>query len=573
MILRFRSKKGMMRAQAEPLDPISTPLTAAAAHFGFSADFYVSDSPATQGKLASTLTESVSAMGLTNGALLYLSEGKDANSSTNTSAATNTTANSTTASTTSSDANANPTTHDQQAPNSPPDSPMLPVDIALDKQDGLIPRPRSSLCRHGDKGMCEYCSPLPPWDKEYLAAHGIKHTAFWAHVKECDLAANPATRAASYVAPLDTEDYRVNLRCVNRHAPYPAGFCSKCQPAAITLQQQAFRMVDHVEFADHAPLNRFIDAWRRSGSQRYGVLYGHYEQHDQVPLGIKAVVEAIYEPPQAGEADGITLLPWDRQHHVDAVANALGLVAVGVVFTDLTDSGARDGSVLCKRHKDSFFLSGLEVVMAARNQQRHRNRCTYSASGYYSSKFVTCVITGNSAGEIEPRAYQVSASAEALVDADLICASTQPLQVWINPTEGTRYVPEVFYSKINEYGLQVKTNAKPAFPVDYLLVTLLDSFPLNPSPMFALAFPPAHRDFLGEPQNLHLVRTQLESGADFHGLADFHFLVYVHQMDVLSEEEFATLVAYVKHRKDEDYVRLAESGGWMTLLTIVEQST
>lgn len=573
MILRFRSKTGMMRVQTEALDPLSTALAAAAAHFGLSADFYVSDSPATQGVLASSLTDSVGAMGLSNGALLYISGGTEKAATANARENTDGNANATTNSGATNPSATSPSATDSSSTNSSTSSTMLPVDIALDKQDGLIPRARSSLCRHGDKGMCEYCSPLPPWDKEYLAAHGIKHASFWAHVKQSDLAANPPTKAASHVAPLDTVDYRVNLQCPNNHAPYPAGFCSKCQPAAITLQQQPFRMVDHVEFADHAPLNRFIDAWRQSGAQRYGVLYGHYEPHDQVPLGIKAVVEAIYEPPQAGEADGITLLPWERQKHVDTVAKSLGLVPVGVVFTDLTDSGARDGSVLCKRHKDSFFLSGLEVVMAARNQHLHRNRCTYSASGWYSSKFVTCVITGNTKGEIEPRAYQVSASAEALVEADLITASTQPLQVWINSTEGKRYVPEVFYSEINEYGLQVKTNAKPAFPVDFLLVTLLDSFPLNPAPMFVPKFPPAHRDFLGEPQNLHLVRAQLESGVQFHGLADFDFLVYVHQMDVLSEAEYGLLVKYVRDREEEEYVRLAESGGWMTLLTIVEQST
>lgn len=555
----------MARVLAEPLDHISVPLEAAAAHFKLTGDFYVSDSPATQGTLASTLSDTVSGMGLANGTLLYIRQATEDGGDT---AANTTTSAGATAGATATN-NPSPSKGTTAATNLPP---MLPVDVALDKQDGLIARQRSGLCRHGDKGMCEYCSPLPPWDKDYLAQQGIKHASFWAHVKQSDLAAN-SNKGASYVVPLNSVDYRVNPQCPGGHAPYPAGFCSKCQPAAITLQQQSFRMVDHVEFADHAPLNRFIDAWRQSGAQRYGVLYGRYESFGKVPLGIKAVVEAIYEPPQASEADGITLLPWELQHQVDAVAHALGLVPVGVVFTDLTDSGARDGSVLCKRHKDSFFLSGLEVVMAARNQLRHRNRCTYSASGWYSSKFVTCVITGNSAGEIEPRAYQVSAGAEALVEADLITASTAPLLVYINPTEGTRYVPEVFYSEINEYGLQVKTNAKPAFPVDFLLVTLLDSFPLNPQPLLTSAFPPAHRDFLGEPQNLHLVQLQLAAGTDFHGLADFHFLVYVHQMDVLSKEEFSTLVAYVRNKDDADYVRLAESGGWMTLLTIVEQST
>lgn len=450
---------------------------------------------------------------------------------------------------------------------------QLPVDDILDKQDGLIPRPRSLFCRHGEKGMCEYCSPLPPWDKEYLKEKGIKHKSFHAHLKEVNEHKNNKNKASSYIAPLEEPNYSINLHCPGGHAPFPKGICSKCQPPPITLSQQDFRMVDHVEFADHLLLNHFIETWRQSGVQRYGVLYGRYEQFDKVPLGIKAVVEAIYEPPQAGELDGITLMPWENELEVNSVANAVGLHQVGVVFTDLTDSGARDGSVLCKRHKDSYFMSCLEVLMAAKNQNAHPNATKYADSGHFSSKFVTCIVTGNLKGEIEPRAYQVSASAEGLVAADDISGSTQPNMLYINETSGKRYVPDIFYSKINEYGLEVKTNAKPAFPVDYLLVTLLDSFPLDPSPAFTLQFPIENRGFLGELQDLKAVSRQLQLGAsDGTQLCDFHFLVHLHTMGVLSSDEYALVLRYVKDRKYEDYLHLVESSGWMTLLTILEQS-
>ena len=76
-------------------------------------------------------------------------------------------------------------------------------------------------------------------------------------------------------------------------------------------------------------------------------------------------METIIEPPQHDELDGITLLDWDQQEEkmVDQVANKFGLYKVGIIFTDLTDAGTKNGKVLCKRHKDSYFLTNLNILI------------------------------------------------------------------------------------------------------------------------------------------------------------------------------------------------------------------
>lgn len=98
-------------------------------------------------------------------------------------------------------------------------------------------------------------------------------------------------------------------------------------------------MVDHVEFATPAIIDSLLSAWRRTGSQRFAFLIGRYDRYEKVPMGVKAVVEAVWEPKQEGEIDGLTIeTPWSDEKRVAQIAGwcEQGLGVVGMIYTDLT---------------------------------------------------------------------------------------------------------------------------------------------------------------------------------------------------------------------------------------------
>ncbi|KAG0043800.1 nuclear protein localization protein 4 [Gryganskiella cystojenkinii] len=450
------------------------------------------------------------------------------------------------------------------------------VDDYLDTQNGLIKRDKDTkFCKHASNGMCDYCMPLEPFDAAYLEEHKIKSMSFHSYLRK--LGAHEKKQGTNYITlpSLEEPSYKVKTNCSSGHPPWPASICTKCQPSAITLQRQTFRMVDHVEFSSASIIDNFINYWRSTGLQRFGYMYGRYEPYPEVPLGIKAVVETIYEPPQEGDSEGLKLDdPIEGEKAADEMAAACGLQRVGMIYTDLTDDNSGKGTVLCKRHIGSYFFSSQECQFAAVMQQKHPNPTKYSSTGTFGSKFVTCVISGNEEGNIDVSSYQVSNTCVGMVEADIVEPSVEPGIMRVKEQTSERYIPDVFFKYKNEYNIVVQKDAKPSFPVEYLLVNATHGFPVKAAPMFTSSKDFAIENRTGQfTQDAGALHRYLESGKLVDLASNFHFLLFTRSMGILNDnEEMTVLVRLALLHQEEDANKLAGMPGWQTLLTVLKES-
>lgn len=438
------------------------------------------------------------------------------------------------------------------------------LDEWLQKQSGQITRPRNvQYCHHGPSGMCAHCQPLEPYDAKYMEERGIKHLSFHAWLRKIGVE-NP--KNGTLRPSLEEPDYRVKSDC-GRHAPYPKGICSSCQPSAISLNPQPYRLTDHVEFSQSVLVDRFLSAWRASGYQRFGWLYGRYEAYDEVPLGIKAKVEAIYEPPQDGSVDGFMLLDDPKEALVEEAARLLGLVRVGMIYTDLRDDGTRMGKVETRRGADTFFLSSTECLFIADQQIRHPASCRYAKKGHFGSRFVTVVLTGDDDNAVGVFAYQVSLSAMGMLRADLVRATTDPSQMMVVPSTSTHYVPDIIFKKKTEGGGELQTMAKPTFPVDYLIVSLSHGFPLQATPLLRSSSPfsPTSYPVGAHVLSRHLLPIPTQPERLLQLLSDFNLFVAFVALN-MEKSDLCTLAKAIRENDPLDLTAFTQSISWRRLL-------
>lgn len=172
-------------------------------------------------------------------------------------------------------------------------------------------------------------------------------------------------------------------------------------------------------------------------------LYGYYSEDPNFPEGVRVNVEAIYEPPQVGEINGVEALDDPIQAKVDMIAEALSLEKVGWVFTSINHDA---------------FLSSQEVRKIAKYQEQYK---VEHPEGYQVSKFVSVVVKPKNDGTgID--CYMVSDQCQALERDNIFGNSESRRKMTLREPGPNEMIPSV-----------VK-EGKPAkeFEPDFFIVSL-----------------------------------------------------------------------------------------------------
>jgi len=444
-----------------------------------------------------------------------------------------------------------------------------PVDVQLSKMDGLIKVARTANCQHkGNRSGCIYCTPKDPFDPEHLKKEGIKFLSFHSYIRKLQ------SDKGKY-AVVEDINLKIKPGCTT-HPPWPESICSACQPPALTLNRQTYRHIDNIMFENADIVDNFLAFWRTTGTQRVGYLYGRYEQFPDVPLGIKAVVCAIYEPPQEGTRDSVKLHPEEPETEatLQALTNNLGLHRIGWIFTDLVSDSA--GNVKHFRNIDTHFLSSQECITAGHYQNAHPNVTKMSSAGKHGSKFVTVVVTGSADRQVHMEGYQVSNQCMALVrEQVLLPTKDAPELGYVRESSSKQYVPDVFYKLKDEYGNEVTKVARP-LPVEYLLIDVPVATPFEPIQSFnSKGFPTENRPMEGHLQDFSALanhRKNFDHKRLPEFFKDFHLLIYLATQTVhpLDRVTLAPLLKAIRDSKMEEVYQWAESSHWHTLEALIQ---
>lgn len=432
-----------------------------------------------------------------------------------------------------------------------------PIDKEIGSMDGWIQRPRDErMCNHGPNGKCNWCMPIAPWsilEHDPWKKDRVKWIPFHSYLRKIQANSgcrHPPSQKCLNCKSIEVPSYRV--KPCNKHPPWPDGICTECDPGSCRLDFQPYRHVDHMEVESIELVDKFIQAWRDTRNQRYGFLYGRYVPDPTVPLGIRAVISAIYEPPQkSNEKEAV--FDNEKDHDIEKVnelARSLGLQQIGFIWTDLQID--RNGKLVNSRNKfGELPLTSRELFRMAKFQNKHPSPCRQSSSGYCGSKFISALVTGTDDGRVEIQVFQASDQCMALVKDGIITVSDNPQFMRLKRLR-RRYLPDVVYTTKNEYNREVLQKANPNMPLEFFIIRLSEGAAKNPNPFFkSIQFPIENRS--NKNQSLEMVNNQINSAPLHSALSDFHLLIYLAKK--IDQNSMNTILEYILTQQNEDKVR------------------
>ena len=206
-------------------------------------------------------------------------------------------------------------------------------------------------------------------------------------------------------------------------------------PPSINMKVQQYRHVDYVQFMNSAEISNFVNYWLNSFEERVGWLYGYYAEDPDYELGIRAVVEAIYEPPQSGTYNNCEIKHDPFETQVEMLSGGLGLQKIGWIYTS-------------KDH--DTFMSPEKIQKAAQYQLEHL--ATHQL-GFKVPKFITVVLKRNrrvtpakkdNSSEILPEVFMISDLGTAM-ERDGVFTKEQPekTKLRIRKSDNECIVPNV----------------------------------------------------------------------------------------------------------------------------------
>jgi nuclear protein localization family protein 4 len=341
---------------------------------------------------------------------------------------------------------------------------------------------------------------LPPEPKKPKADDGSSE----APKKETEVGKGVFKSFESFIRPIG---YSVaNLPGARSYKPAKRerGVMNK-MPPPLTINIQPYRHCDHLEYMNTEEMKHFVGYWQKMDmlTQRVGWIYGYYIMDDVYDGGIRAVMEAIYEPPQKSVGASPVLLEDPQLPDVDRIAGALGLERIGWVFTSLP----RDQ-----------LLTSTEMMKTAKIQ--HELSSDEHYTGYRKSCFVTCVVRPDADNQLTS-AFMVSDQLVAMVRDQILAEPTEPGRLRIREPEKDELLPATL-----ESGKDMRD-----FDCDFCLVRVNDGAPKKSRCLLkGSGFPRENRGQARSPADIANYLRQNKGKPSNVKYADFHLLIYLGEL-------------------------------------------